>query len=655
MGITSFKRKYIKHHGSNSALKVIPNLTELSFEGEQFVESGVAYECKLVPSSGKYLPQVISITGTKSKYAFAYDYTTGVIYIPSGEIIGDIAITATASDINHNIPAVLSMTKQTNNTYDGATTLTGQSYIILNVVPCRGSTVSVEYGGLVKTVTGSISTDVYESVAQLVYFGKFGALDDDGTPASGNLTITGAYEAYRAASVTTDSKGKVAFCPFGIVECGAIRYLPTGFTVANSLTATFTHPVEFIESDAIDGYDGGITGDFTFTNSIPDAPDMIINCGGSTNNSYYHAYSYLRIPTPDWSFWACQDRVGYLGQESRSSSSTGIQQTEESSCTFDGVASDSITGTIVLNEGLDRIGDYTFCGFGISEITFPHSIKSIGDYAFYKVPLNKILIENTDVETIGAYAFYDYNSSMSEVKLGNKLKTIGDSAFANLAASSIIIPDSVTTISNSAFYQSKLTSVVIEGAPTIGSSAFTPYIGTPYLVNVDLGRTISIGNKAFSQNTLLTNINLPNSIISIDEMAFYNTGLTSVLIPESVSTIGLGAFAYCRSLSKIDVDSSNPNYVSVDGVLYNKSMTKCLQVPAGIASQVTVPATVSSVDEYTFAGCSMNITMLSTTPPAVSSLTGFSGTFTVPAGCGEAYKAATGWSSYSSKITEASA
>ena len=68
---------------------------------------GQAFTCTLVPSTGYYLPQVISITGTKSNFGFSYDYTTGIINIASDEVIGDITIIASASPIPTNRTARL--------------------------------------------------------------------------------------------------------------------------------------------------------------------------------------------------------------------------------------------------------------------------------------------------------------------------------------------------------------------------------------------------------------------------------------------------------------------------------------------------------------------------------------------------------------------
>lgn len=109
-----------------------------------------------------------------------------------------------------------------------------------------------------------------------------------------------------------------------------------------------------------------------------------------------------------------------------------------------------------------------------------------------------------------------------------------------------------------------------------------------------------IGDGAFANQTQLTNISVSNRITEIDANAFANCmALETVSIPMSVTSIGAGAFRGCDN-ARISVLSSNASYASQDGVLYNKSKTTI--VAAGkIASDYTVPATVTEIAPYAFA------------------------------------------------------
>ena len=93
---------------------------------------------------------------------------------------------------------------------------------------------------------------------------------------------------------------------------------------------------------------------------------------------------------------------------------------------------------------------------------------------------------------------------------------------------------------------------------------------------------MSIGSSAFRGCTSLTSITIPNSVTSIESDAFGGcTSLTSITIPNSVTSIESDAFGGCTSLTAINVATRNQNYVSVNGVLYDKNKTVIIRYPAG--------------------------------------------------------------------------
>ena len=81
--------------------------------------------------------------------------------------------------------------------------------------------------------------------------------------------------------------------------------------------------------------------------------------------------------------------------------------------------------------------------------------------------------------------------------------------------------------------------------------------------------------------------------------------LTSITIPDGVTSIGYGAFYNCSSLTEIKVASENSNYVSVNGVLYNKDKTTIICYPAGKkGNNYKIPDGVTKVGSSAFIGCS---------------------------------------------------
>lgn len=126
-----------------------------------------------------------------------------------------------------------------------------------------------------------------------------------------------------------------------------------------------------------------------------------------------------------------------------------------------------------------------------------------------------------------------------------------------------------------------------------------------YEVSVeDLAGITNIPNYAFKDKKHLTSITIPDGVTTIYYDAFNGcSSLTNITIPNSVTTIDYSAFEDCTSLTSITMKSATPPSLG------NNAFT--------------------------------NDTKLST--------------IIVPAGCGEAYKAATNWSKYADKIVEAAA
>ena len=360
---------------------------------------------------------------------------------------------------------------------------------------------------------------------------------------------------------------------------------------------------------------------------------------------------------------------------------------------------DSLTN-ITIPDSVTEIGDGAFLCDNISSLTFPDGIPSsdissifskwtstsIGNFDVYDITIrsSSSLIEIKVSDNSENYSSVDgvlFNKDKSEIlcypsgktnssyNIPNSVKKIGKKAFINCKnLTSITIPDSVVDMDELSFYGcSSLTSIDLpKNLTSIGRGAF---YNCEKLTNVKLSDNVtSIGKEAFYNCVNLTNINLPNKLVSIEDYAFRGCEkLNNILIPSSVTSIGEwsfasclsledifipknvneirdGAFYNCKNLKEINVDDSNKNYSSVDGVLFNKDKTQliqypikkegvCYNIPEGVTSikvvaftqcnnltTITIPNSVTSIENCAFYGCS-NLTRVAI-PSGVTNIDG---------------------------------
>ena len=240
-------------------------------------------------------------------------------------------------------------------------------------------------------------------------------------------------------------------------------------------------------------------------------------------------------------------------------------------------------------------------------------MTSIGWGAFYDCSsLTSIIIPNS-VTSIDDSAF-GHCKSLTSITIPNSITTIGNDLFSNCSGlTSVTIPNSVTSIGWSAFYCcSSLTSIFIPDSVTsIGENAF---YGCTDLTSVTLNSDVIISaNRDY--NSSMKNIfgeqvqtyTLGDAVKSIGDYALYGcSGLTSITIPNSVTSIGCAAFGECTRLTSINV----PQSVTTIG---NSAFASCSRL-----TSVTIPNSVTNIGDGAFSGCSSLTTI--TIPNSVTSI-----------------------------------
>lgn len=217
--------------------------------------------------------------------------------------------------------------------------------------------------------------------------------------------------------------------------------------------------------------------------------------------------------------------------------------------------------------------------------------NTIGERMFTSRGLQTILLPKS-VTSIDDNAFFSCHSLNKVVIYDNSVKTIGMAAFEYCSSlADIILPEGVTTIARSAFWGcSSLSRIDLpEGVTTIGHSAF---YGCEKLSSVKLPNSLTtIEGFAFSGCNGLT-ITIPDNVESMSMLTFIDCKeLVSVVIPNSVKSIGTEAFNGCSALKSI---------VLPEGMTLIKKWTFA---DCSSLVDVTLPSTMTTLEYGAFENC----------------------------------------------------
>ena len=325
---------------------------------------------------------------------------------------------------------------------------------------------------------------------------------------------------------------------------------------------------------------------------------------------------------------------------------------------------------IVLPSGLTTIEGNAFQGCsGLKNIALPTGVTSIGSSAFNSCSGLTNIALPSGVTTIGNSAFYGC-SGLKNITLPSGLTSISDYAFRGCSGlTNIALPSGVTSIGSSAFYNcTGLKNIVLpSGLTSISDSAFENCSGLTNIV-LPTGLT-TIGYGVFQYCSGLKSIVLPSGLTSIDFLVFYHcSGLKSIALPSGVTSIGMYAFYGCSGLTNIALPSGLTT-------IENDAFSSCsgltsIALPSGVTSisdgafrgcsgltNITLPSGLTTIEDGAFNCCTglKNLTVQATTPPTLGDYaldnTPAALKIYVPAGSTNAYKMASGWSSYAGVIT----
>ena len=311
----------------------------------------------------------------------------------------------------------------------------------------------------------------------------------------------------------------------------------------------------------------------------------------------------------------------------------------------------SSLSTVIFGENsqLTSIGNNAFSSCSsLTSITIPSNVTSIGQYAFNncRVLTTVTFAENSQLESIREYTFYNC-SSLTSITIPEGVTSIKSSAFYDCTGLTEInfnaTDMSDLSSSNYVFYDAGQDGSGIEvnigaNVTRIPAYIFCPHTSIPgnppniISVNFEEGsQCTEIGDYAFRDCISLTNITIPENVISIGNGAFWDcTGLTEInynainmsdlsdgnnvfydagedsrgiVVNIGASVIRIPAYLFYpyRGFSNYSLNIISVNFTedSQCTEIRNYAFQNCSNL-----TSITIPSSVTSIRSYAFSGCS---------------------------------------------------
>ena len=329
-------------------------------------------------------------------------------------------------------------------------------------------------------------------------------------------------------------------------------------------------------------------------------------------------------------------------------------------------AAGTLSGNLVLPEGIIYIDEFAFERTTGNGITIPASVTMLSEYAFLSNKLASFAVASDNPEFAAlqttqsntAYTFLTNKTQDCIIAAPGQVKKSGGfSIFGGGNVTTVTIPNQITKIADNAFYgNTTLTAITLhKGINYFGRECFCECTAlksaTLLNPNAYYGDAVFADDQAITSVSLpdgmpeiprhmffccsgITRITLPSSIKSIRIMGLSNTSISSINLPDglelldscalqgtnltsinlkNVKKLGNQCFSQCTSLASI---TGGDKLEEIGSTCFTNTALKDAQIPANVKrmyggayfrcttlTSATIPATLEYTQRNPFTGC----------------------------------------------------
>ena len=284
----------------------------------------------------------------------------------------------------------------------------------------------------------------------------------------------------------------------------------------------------------------------------------------------------------------------------------------------------SLTGSLNLPDKIESIGQFAFnsCRSLTGDLVIPNSITTISRATFQDCKgLTGKLVLPDSITTIEPWAFYT-DRFTGTLTLPSKLETLGEAAFGantNFENTKIVIPASLKKIGIDYEVNGENLGLSTHDFYNFGANvrkfeAFEVEEGNENFVAID-GVLYTKDKKrliSYPRNKKGDTYEILDGVVTLDEFAFAsNMNLQTLKVPDSLTfeprkegirsgnrtPVTAALYSY-SAIQDIILNETNPNYTSIDGVVYTKDKKQLMCVSTGRTKEVIIPDGVETIIDY---------------------------------------------------------